>query len=297
MRIGFAGLAHSHPFTDAGVARSEGVEDIVVCSTEPDRLAMFQQQYDCHVVHSLAELLAAGPDVVIVTARPGKATALIEGVLAAGVPCFANKVVAANEVQLEELDRVVSGHPGRFCTSSVLRFSPAVVELKAQLSEPALLVRATVRHDISAFLRPERAWQDDPQQGGGTLVSVGLHGVELLDAVLGEGARTVSALRASHVHPTNSEDTGAVLLRWPTGALGSIELVGAGTEHYAISAQTATQELHHALAGPDKLTALGYRDAMRAILRMAEGEPAPVPWQRSREVLRAVLEAAKLARS
>ncbi|MEU3274466.1 Gfo/Idh/MocA family oxidoreductase [Saccharomonospora sp. NPDC006951] len=297
MRIGFAGLAHSHPFTDAAVARAQGVEDIVVYSEEPERLALFRHEHECHVAASLGDLLATRPGVVIVTAKPAEVPGLAEAVLGAGIPCFANKVLAVDETQLAALDRVVREHSSRFFTSSVLRFSPAVAELTAALIEPPLVARATVRHDIAAFLRPERAWQDDPREGGGTLVSVGLHGLELLDAVAGEGMRTVSALRATRVRASASEDTGTVLLRWPDGTLGSVELIGAGTERYEVAVQTASGELRRTLTGPDQLTALGYRDTMRAVLRMADGDAPAVPWPRSRQVLLAGLEAARLARS
>ncbi|MGH8793778.1 MAG: Gfo/Idh/MocA family protein, partial [Stackebrandtia sp.] len=217
MRIGFAGLAHSHPFTDAATARAQGVEDVVAWSDDPTRLEAFRRDCDCLAVDSLPALLARRPDAVVATLRPAEVAGVVAAVLDAGVPCFANKVVAATPAQLEALDKAVRGREDRFFTASVLRFAPAVRALAAELeSAVPVLARAVVRHDISMFLRPERRWQDDPAVGGGTLVSVGLHGVELLDAVLGEGVQAAAAERAVRaVRDTRSEDAAALLLRWP----------------------------------------------------------------------------------
>jgi predicted dehydrogenase len=302
MRLAFAGLAHSHPFIDAGVAREMGVHDIDVWDGgEADRLAAFRERYPtCEPVGSLAELLARGPAAVVVTTRPGLIPDTVASVLRAGLPCFVNKPAAASADALAALDRVVAGHEERFMTTSVLRFAPAVVELAARTAGRRVLgARALVRHDIAGFLTPERSWQDDPAEGGGTLISLGLHGAELLDAVAGPGARVLAANRSVLVHrATRSEDQGAVLLGWPDGRLGTIEVSGAGgDEVYEVAVQTEDAVETLRLGGPDWLDALGYRGTMRAILAMAGGAASPLPWERSRAVLECAVQAAATARA
>ncbi|MBB5920901.1 putative dehydrogenase [Actinoalloteichus hoggarensis] len=301
MRIGFLGLAHSHPFTDAGVARSLGVDDIVVWSDEPERLARFRGDHPCRVVDSPAALLAARPDVVVVTMRPAAAPEAVRRVLAAGIPCFGNKLLAVDERGLDTLDAAVAQAPDRFLTTSVLRFSPAVAELSARVAPgDVLAARAEVAHDIGAFLAPERAWQDDPATGGGTLLSVGLHGIELLDAVLRPqtGFSPVAALGAARVHDTASEDVGVLLLRGPDGLPATVEVVGVGPgERYAVTLHTSSGRAEAVLEGADPREALGYRGTMRAVLRMAAGASSEVDWTRSRAVLHAAIRSARTARS
>ncbi|MGW9206977.1 Gfo/Idh/MocA family protein [Embleya sp. NPDC055664] len=302
MRLAFAGFAHSHPFTDAGVARDLGVGEIDGWDGgEPGRFAAFRKLHTCEPAASLAELIARRPDAVVVTVRPALIAATVARVLRAGLPCFVNKPAAASASALAELDRAVAGHEERFLTSSVLRFAPAVVDLAERLAGRRVLgARALVRHDIAGFLTPERAWQDDPAEGGGTLVSLGLHGAELLDAVAGPGARAVAASRSVLVHPaTRSEDTGTILVGWPDGRPGTIEVSGAGGEEvYEVAVQTEDGVHTTRLGGaPDWQEALGYRATMRTILAMAGGAASPLPWSRSRAVLECAVDAATMARA
>ncbi|APU15771.1 MULTISPECIES: hypothetical protein [Actinoalloteichus] len=301
MRIGFLGLAHSHPFTDAGVARSLGVDEVVVWSDEPARLARFRTEHACRVAASPAALLAARPDVVVVTVRPAAAADAVGRVLAAGVPCFGNKLLTADQRGLDALDAAVAQAPDRFLTTSVLRFAPAVAALSARI-EPAdvLTARAEVAHDIGAFLTPERRWQDVPATGGGTLISVGLHGIEMLDAVLrpATGLAPVAGVGATRMHDTASEDVGVLLLRGPDDLPATVEVVGVGAaERYAVTLHTRTGRVEAVLDGADPLEALGYRGTMRAVLRMAGGAPSEVAWARSRAVLHTAILAAETARS
>ncbi|MYS87679.1 Gfo/Idh/MocA family protein [Embleya scabrispora] len=301
MRLAFAGFAHSHPFTDAGVARDLGVRRIDGWDAgEPERFAAFRERHECEPAESLAELLGRRPDAVVVTVRPALIADTVARVLRAGVPCFVNKPAAASAAALAELDRAVAGYEERFLTTSVLRFAPAVTELAERIAGRRVLsARALVRHDIAGFLTPERAWQDDPAEGGGTLVSLGLHGAELLDAAAGPGARVLAATGSVLVHPTTrSEDVGAILLGWPDGRVGTIEVAGVGgDEVYEVAVQTEDGVETARLGGTDWQEALGYRATMRAVLAMAAGDPSPVPWPRTRAVLTCATTAATLSRT
>ena len=302
MRLAFAGLAHSHPFTDAGVARSLGVRDLDAWDGgEPARMVAFRERHpDVEPAPCLDDLLARRPDAVVVTTRPESIAATVAAVLRAGVPCFVNKPAAATAADLDALDRAVRGHEERFLTSSVLRFAPAVVELAERVArERVVSARASVRHDIAGFLTADRRWQDDPARGGGTLISLGLHGAELLDAAAGPGARVLSATRSVMVHAeTASEDVGAVVVGWPDGRIGTIEVAGVGgDELYEVAVQTEHGVHTARLGGADWQEALGYRGTMRAVLAMAGGAASPLAWERGRAVLACVTNAAALARA
>ncbi|NUS93285.1 MAG: Gfo/Idh/MocA family oxidoreductase, partial [Nocardia sp.] len=187
MRIGFAGVAHSHPFSDARNARTLGAAELAVW--DPDdhsRRADFVRQWQATTYESLAALLDREPDVVIVTPRPHRIAAVVSAVLDRGIACFLNKVPAADPAGLAALDAAVGDRSGRFLTSSVLRFAPGIRALAAELAGAApIAAHISVRHGIDAFTTTARRWQDDPAEGGGTAVSMGLHAWEMLDTVLG----------------------------------------------------------------------------------------------------------------
>ncbi|MET9338366.1 hypothetical protein [Nonomuraea sp. NPDC003804] len=92
-------------------------------------------------------------------------------------------------------------------STSVLRFAHAFT---AATVDPAsvLSVRATVRHDVGIWATGYNPWQDTPGGGGGTMVTMGIHGVELLVALLGPAVRLAGAAGAvRHYTGLRSEDT------------------------------------------------------------------------------------------
>ncbi|MET8796888.1 Gfo/Idh/MocA family oxidoreductase [Nocardia sp. NPDC004568] len=298
MRIGFAGVAHSHPFSDARNARTLGVDELTVW--DPDdhsRRADFAREWQATTYESLADLLDREPDAVIVTPRPYRIAPVVAAVLDRGIACFLNKVPAADMAGLDALDAAVGDRAGRFFTSSVLRFAPGIRALAAELAgaEP-IAAHISVRHGIDAFTTAARRWQDDPADGGGTAVSMGLHAWELLDSVLGREVTPLGGVTARIPDSaTISENTVALHAVAAGGVPVTVDIVGAGTgECYEVVVHTEAGIRRVSLGQADDL---GYLDCLRAVLAMADGAPPPVPWARSRAVVRTTLTAAQLART
>jgi len=300
MRIGFAGVAHSHPFSDALSARSFGVQELAVW--DPDdhsRRRDFVREWSAIEQHSLADLLAWGPDLVIVTPRPHRITTVVAAVLDHGVACFLNKVPAASTAGLAALDAAVGARSDRFLTSSVLRFAPGVRALAEELAgQDPIAVHVSVRHSIDIFTTPARQWQDDPNDGGGTAISMGLHAWEMLDAFLDRPVTPLGGVTGRIPGTrTISENTAAFHAVAAGGIPVSVDVVGAGSgEGYDVTVHTETGVHRMALDGSDHHRSLGYLDCMQAALAMADGAPSPVPWERSRAVIETTLTAAQLAR-
>lgn len=187
-----AGLATSHPFTDARTLAKHA--ELAVWEQDPERLARFTEEHPgARVCGDLAELLATGPDGVVLTVPNPRAPAALEAALGTGAPVFMNKPAAASRAQLDALDRLEIGD--RVLSSSVLRFAPAFAGQRVDPAE-VLAVRATVRHDVGIWATGYNPWQDTPGEGGGTLVTMGVHGVELLVALLGPAVRLAGAAGA-----------------------------------------------------------------------------------------------------
>lgn len=192
MRVGFLGAAHFHAFGDARNVVAAGADIVGVAPlgdpAEPAECERWSIEFGAPVFADAAALLAERPDLVIVTVRPAQvadAVVAVDG----RAPVFVNKVAAVDDAGLASLDEL---DPAAFGTASVLRFAPAVLALRTRLACSRIdTVRVLAQHDAAPFRTAERAWQDDPTRGGGTLLTVGVHAWELLDAVL-PGARVVS---------------------------------------------------------------------------------------------------------
>ena len=292
MLIAIAGLASSHPFTDARILEAAGAE-LVVCDDEPARLERFRGEHPgARVVPGLEEVLAARPDGVVLTVPTPRVPAALGRLLEHDRPCFVNKPAAATRAQLAELARVVERAPHRVLTTSVLRFAPAFTAFAAALDEPAVLAaHAVVRHDVGRWARGHNPWQDDPAEGGGMPVTMGVHGVELLVALLGPEVRLTGASAASrHYRTLRSADTALLGLRWGNGIAGSVTFLGAtDAESYELILHTRVGTERVVVRGG--IEELGYRATLEAFRSMVDGGPSPVPWPQTRAILEVLTEA------
>ncbi|MFI6595398.1 Gfo/Idh/MocA family protein [Nonomuraea sp. NPDC050536] len=290
MRIALAGLATSHPYTDAHTLAKHG--ELAVWEPDPERLQRFTDEHPgALVTPSLEALMETGPDGVVLTVPNPRAPGALARVLETGAPVFVNKPAAASREQLDALDRLPIGD--RVMSTSVLRFSPSFAGVTLDPAE-VLAVRATVRHDVGMWATGYNAWQDTPGQGGGTMVTMGVHGVELLVALLGPDVRLAGAAGAvRHYEGLRSEDTGVMALRWGSGITGTVEILGVSDgERYTVTAHTRAGEREIVIdAGDDPLKGLGYEGTIEAFLAMVAGAPSPVPWEQTRAILEILVSA------
>lgn len=280
MRIAFAGLATSHPYTDARTLARHG--QLHVWEPDEERLGRFTGEHPGAVVaRSLEELLATGPDGVVLTVRTPLVADALKSVLETGAPVFVNKPAAATREQLAAVDELAAPAAARILSSSVLRFAPAFAAARVEPGE-VLAVRATVRHDVGLWAGGYNAWQDTPGEGGGTMVTMGIHGVELLVALLGPDVRLAGAAGATrHYDGLRSEDTGVMALRWGSGVTGTVEILGVSEEEsYTVTVHTKDASEQIVIADD-----LGYEGTIDAFLAMVGGGPSPVPWEQTRAIL------------
>ncbi len=80
------------------------------------------------------------------------------------------------------------------------------------------------RAQFSTWYPPiEGAWRQDPSTGGGgALIDMGSHCIDLLEMLFGP-VGSVSCILGRTVHPYASEDSAVVLLRFRTGALATVD--------------------------------------------------------------------------
>ncbi|APZ33365.1 hypothetical protein BOH66_03035 [Microbacterium aurum] len=306
LQIGFAGLAHSHPYSDAENALAVGAEIVGVADPDPRRRAEFAHRFGCPQRDSLAALCARRPDLIIATPHLDDVPRTAALLAASGAPVFFNKVIAANRRQLEAWDEAVDGVPSSLIgTSSVLRFAPAVQELRRATADAEILgIRVIAQHDNALFRSAGREWQDDPTVGGGTLVTVGVHAWEMVDVLLPGAVLTGSTgwVRRRAGSPTRSEDAAAVsgTLSLPGGGAVPVEawVTGVpGPDRYAIEALTADGVAAADIGrDADADEAMGFAGLIRELAAAAREGRLPVDGAQSRTVVANTIRAAEIAR-
>jgi len=300
LRIAFAGLAHSHPFTDATnllALREQGEDIALVAAYDSDAgtLSEFARRFAIREVSSLDDVAAAGPDLIIATPRPHEMARTVEPLLrGTEAQLFFNKVVAASKAQLSEWQEAISPASDRVGTSSVLRFAPAIVNIAERVrGADVQMVRVLAQHDLGMFLAPDRQWQDDPARGGGTLVTVGTHAWEMIGRVFPGAIADDHVSGWVHHSPSSrsaSEDgaamNGTFALPDGTSIPYSIVIGGSpGPEIFSIDVFTSDGVLRADLEHPNPGHSLGYAELARTLISRTSRGLSTAPWSSAQTVI------------
>jgi predicted dehydrogenase len=299
VKIGFCGLALSHPYTFADRFLRLGVDRFVIWDAEPERVARFRESHPtATVVADPEEMAAAGVDGVMVCSETVDHLAHARVFLERGVPTFVDKPLVTTQRDLEGFDAVA--HLAPLWCASVLRFAPSLRAVITKAVEGELghvtHVETVINHTIAPYLVPGNTWQDEPDRGGGTISTMGAHGMELIAAVCSpfrpEGV-FASARRVRH-RDSRSEDTAHVVVDLPDGPLASIAIIGAADVEpsYALTVHGSVASASAVVPGPGGDDPdFGYGATAQAFLEMVRRGVAPVPWDEVRATSAALLAA------
>lgn len=294
VRIGFLGVAHAHPAIDAANLRALGAELVGIADDDdPVRRREFATRFGVPEL-TIAELVSLAPDAVIVTTRTALVPSLLPAVINAVPTVFVNKVVAATSYHLAALD----GLDGEFGTATPLAFAPAVRALVAGIRGRRVLgVRVLAHHDAAPFRSPGREWQDDPTDGGGTLLSVGSHAWQLVDAVLPEASLLAIDGELSWMDPRTSEDLVQATARVRhDGSEVPVQLTVSGLpgdDRYELD--VFTDAGFHSAVLTDGAQ-FGFAELAAAVAHAARTGTTPYPWSSSRAAAANAVTAARLLR-
>lgn len=222
--------------------------------------------------------------------------------LEAGKHVWLEKPLAIDRAGLAQIEAVARRSPGVFMVGFNRRFAPTAQTLRDAMAGqgPWSLV-----YVVNAGALPADHWLHDPTRGGGRLVGEACHFVDLMRFLVGAPITSGHAARCG--------DSAALTFTFGDGSVGTVhyltgghpsvpkerlEVYGAGriwqlddfrTLRCADGALHPLQSVRRvAPTAQDK----GHRNAVRAFLDAAEqGGPAPIPWEESVEVTRAIFDA------
>jgi len=221
--IGSGGIARRRTIPE-GIARAGNAVLISVFDINPEVNNNVAQQFNATAALSIEDLLASGIDAVYI-ATP--ANMHLEQVIACA---NAKKHVLCEKplgMTVKEADKMIKvcGEAGiTFGVGLMMRF---VEQHKAALKlvrEGKLGKPVYGRAQLSCWYPPiDGAWRQDPKTGGGgSLMDMGSHCIDLLEMFFGE-ARSVSCFINNNVHPYKSEDSAVVSLFFENGAMATVD--------------------------------------------------------------------------
>ena len=253
-------------------------------------------------------------DAVVITTRHDSHASLTVRALEAGQAVFVEKPLAVTNDQLAEAIAAWEAAPSPLVMVGFnRRFAPQVLRVKQLIDaveEPCSFVMT-----VNAGVIPGDSWVHDPHSGGGRIVGEGCHFIDLLRFLAG------SPITACHVASLGrmgglqiTEDKTSITLSFTNGSVGTVHYLGNGSkafpkERLEVFAAGRVLQLGDfktlqgwSWPGFRKLNLRkqdkGHAAAISAfVAALAEGVPAPIPFDELVEVSRVSIAAAELARS
>src|SRR5215472_17229445 len=196
--------------TDTSVDSAKRLADLSGCAAEPDIDALLARD---------------DVDIVTVCVPSGLHAEVGVAAAAAGKHLIVEKPI---DVTLEAADRLIGAARGAGVKLTVIsqhRFDPGFAELRRLIDDGALgallLGEASTKWYRSQAYYDSGTWRGTWALDGGSLMNQGVHYVDLLLACMGPVAE-VTAITATQTHQIEVEDVALALLRFRSGAVGTI---------------------------------------------------------------------------
>jgi predicted dehydrogenase len=200
----------------------------VVYSRSEERGAAFRERWEVPVSVTSVEEAVGHPEVdTVVVGLPNHMhREAVEAAAAAGKAVLVTKPLARNAEEARRILEVVerAGVFGGYLEDLV--YTPKTLKAVASTRSGAigdvLWVRSRETHP-----GPHSAWfWDAGQAGGGAIVDLGCHCIEIVRSFVGKGNRPVEVMcwKDTLVHPIAAEDNAIALIRFESGAVGQFEV-------------------------------------------------------------------------
>ncbi len=194
--------------------------------TSPDKLSRHRakQAFGAPCYDQLDAFLAApGLQAVYVAAPNDAHRALVEAAAAAGLPVLCEKPMATTMADARAMVAACQAAGVRYATAFDQRFHAAHRAVAGMVGEGRLGAVTAVRIVYACWLPANWAgdnWRIDKRRaGGGALIDLAPHGLDLAAYLLGERLVEVAALGQARVHHYEVEDGALLMARSEGGAL------------------------------------------------------------------------------
>jgi predicted dehydrogenase len=224
--FGFVGTGVIAAMHAAAVAALPRARLAAVTDVADGAAAAFAAARGCAAEPGLDQLLARPDvDVVCVCVPSGLHAEIGVRAAQAGKHLVVEKPI---DVTLAAADRLIEAARAAGVALTVIsqhRFDPGLIELKRLLGDGALgrlvLAEASTKWYRTQAYYDSAAWRGTWAMDGGSLMNQGIHYVDLLRWCMGP-VTEVTAVCATQAHQVEVEDTALAIVRFGSGAVGTI---------------------------------------------------------------------------
>ena len=221
--VGSGGIARRRTIPE-GIAPASNAHLVGVYDTNLKANAEVAQAFGVRAFENLEELLAAEIDAVYVATPVSVHGEHVTCCMKAGKHVLCEKPLAMTVQEGQEVVALAEACKVQLGVALMMRFQSQHQEALKVIRSGKLGRAVYGRAQLSCWYPPiAGAWRQDPRQGGGgSLVDMGVHCIDLLEMFFGPVA-SVSCHIGSVVHPYASEDSAVATLVFENGALGTVD--------------------------------------------------------------------------
>ncbi|PCI02490.1 MAG: oxidoreductase [Hyphomicrobiales bacterium] len=210
-----------------GLDQIPGAQLVAVCDIVKSKAVMIGDRFNVPAFTDMHDMMSGGDiDVVVVLTESGHHAKHIKELAKYGKVLVVEKPMALTLNDADAMIAVCEASGSRLFVVKQNRFNVPILKLREALDEGRFgnLIMGTVR---VRWCRDQSYYDQDPWRGtwamdGGVLTNQASHHIDLLEWMMGE-VESVFAKSTTALVDIEAEDTGVVLLKFKSGALGLIE--------------------------------------------------------------------------
>lgn len=223
--LGCGGIARRRTIPE-GIMRAHNAELCAVADTDADAVRAVADTFDAMACSTEAELLATNCDIVYVATPVHVHVEQAIRAANAGKHVFCEKPLALDVAGAQSMVDACRANGVKLGVGLMMRFHAQHQAALEFVKSGKLGVPVFARAQLSCWYPPiSGAWRQDPATGGGgTLMDLGAHCLDLIEMFFGRIAR-LSCSTANLVQNYRSEDTAVVLAEFENGARGVVDVL------------------------------------------------------------------------
>ncbi len=223
--VGCGGIARRR--TIPGLCKAENAELYAVMDTNAAFAEEVKEEFGAKYAFSdLESLLALDEiDVVYIATPVFCHKEQVEAVVRTGKHILLEKPMGITSREAEEIEKMCTAANIRLSVGFMMRFHAYHEEVRRLLAEKAIGDIVAIRAQFACWYPDiEGVWrQNKALSGGGALVDLGVHCIDLVQYVTGMRAVEVAAFSDTLSFGYNVEDTSSLMMRMENGATAYIE--------------------------------------------------------------------------
>ncbi|MCP4644160.1 MAG: Gfo/Idh/MocA family oxidoreductase [bacterium] len=221
--LGSGGIARRRTIPE-GIRAADNAELTAVFDVNAEANAEVAKEFGGVACASEDDLFASDCDIVYIATPADLHCAQVEKAAAAGKHVLCEKPLGMTIEEGERMLAVCQEHNVKLGTGFMMRFHAQHQAALKMVQDGAIGTPVLGRAQLSCWYPPiPGAWRQDPGQGGGgSLMDMGGHCIDVLEMILGRVTK-VSCMTGNLVQDYASEDTAVVLLEFESGAKGVVD--------------------------------------------------------------------------